>query len=202
MLDLEQVVIAATDWFVRLQHRPAEDAARKEFARWLLASPRHVQAYLAVVRAWASAGLVQHPPTAELVKAARAQAESMPVDPEPAHERPRVLSGWRPFAVAAAAAIVVFTLVRLTVMERSAHPIHIQTAVGEQRNVKLADGSLVQVNTDSDIRFEFTRRERRVLLHRGEARFSVTKDVSRPFVVVTPRTAMRVLGTVFNVRTD
>src|SRR5688572_1420060 len=104
MLDIEQVEITATDWFVRLQHRPAADEARKEFARWLLASPRHVQAYLAVVRAWASIGLVQHPPTEELVKAARIEALT-PVVPALTRLR-RPLRPWIPFAAAAAVALM------------------------------------------------------------------------------------------------
>jgi transmembrane sensor len=200
MLDIEQVEITATDWFVRLQHRPAADEARKEFARWLLASPRHVQAYLAVVRAWASIGLVQHPPTEELVKAARIEALTPAVPALTRLRRP--LRPWIPFAAAAAVALMAFALFRFTAPERALHPTHIQTAVGEQRNVKLADGTLVQVNTDSDIRFDLSDNERRVVLRRGEARFNVAKDASRPFVVVTPRTTMRVLGTVFNVHTD
>ena len=50
------------------------------------------------------------------------------------------------------------------------HPSRIVTAMGEQRSVTLADGSLLELNSDSDARIAFTAGERRVVLARGEAR--------------------------------
>ena len=70
---------------------------------------------------------------------------------------------------------------------------------GEYR-VVLADGSVVYLNSDSELRFptSFEGKERRVWL-RGEGYFEVERDEERPFVVATGEVAVRVLGTRFNV---
>ncbi|MBK1838759.1 FecR domain-containing protein, partial [Azospirillum sp. YIM B02556] len=74
------------------------------------------------------------------------------------------------------------------------------TASGERRVVTLADGSQVQLNTDSAISVDFSGSGRRVTLRRGEAFFSVTADRSRPFEVTAMGAVTRVVGTRFAVR--
>jgi transmembrane sensor len=78
---------------------------------------------------------------------------------------------------------------------------NLQTAVGEQRSVTLADGSVVFLNTNSELKLRWTAGERHIDLLRGEARFQVAKNSARPFVVATPEATVRAVGTVFNVRT-
>lgn len=73
------------------------------------------------------------------------------------------------------------------------------TAVGEQRNVKLPDGSVMTLNTESEAKVEFSGEQRRVYLETGEALFEVEHDEQRPFVVVTPSARVRAVGTRFNV---
>jgi transmembrane sensor len=77
-----------------------------------------------------------------------------------------------------------------------------RTAVGEQRSVTLADGSIVVLNTHSELRVHLTPAERRIALIRGEAQFHVAKNPRRPFWVDTSDAAVRAVGTVFNVRDD
>nr|MBP8827156.1 FecR domain-containing protein [Nitrospira sp.] len=76
-----------------------------------------------------------------------------------------------------------------------------RTAVGEVRTVTLADGSIVQLNTDTALSVSITEHGRRLTLHRGEAFFTVAPDAARPFEVEAGRGAIRALGTAFNVRT-
>lgn len=64
---------------------------------------------------------------------------------------------------------------------------------------KLDDGSTVQVRPGAEITVEFTARERRVFLTRGEAVFEVRKDAARPFVVVAAGVRLRAVGTAFSV---
>lgn len=74
------------------------------------------------------------------------------------------------------------------------------TAVGEQRQAKLEDGSFVYLNTDSRVEVDFTETARNIQLVRGEALFVVEKDSQRPFVVSTGTAKVRAVGTQFNVR--
>lgn len=73
------------------------------------------------------------------------------------------------------------------------------TGVGEQRVVKLPDGSTMMLNTSSHASVDFSESERRVRLDEGEALFSVEHDTSRPFLVFTPTAIVRAVGTQFDV---
>jgi len=73
------------------------------------------------------------------------------------------------------------------------------TAVGEQRNVQLPDGSVMTLNTESEAKIEFSPEQRRIYLRAGEALFEVEHDASRPFVVVTRTARVRAVGTRFDV---
>jgi transmembrane sensor len=77
-----------------------------------------------------------------------------------------------------------------------------QTVVGEQSSFTLQDGSVVFLNTNSMVRVGWLPAERHFELVRGEARFKVARDPSRPFTVATATAAVRALGTVFNVRAE
>jgi len=76
-----------------------------------------------------------------------------------------------------------------------------ETRTGEQRMVRLTDGSLVTLNTSSRVSATIGDRQRRVTLDRGEAFFDIAPmaDAS-PFTVEARGLEVRVLGTQFNVR--
>ena len=77
----------------------------------------------------------------------------------------------------------------------------LQTNIGEIRTVTLADGSTVMLNTDTQIEFNFTDKERRVRLVNGEARFDVAHNTSRPFRVSAGPVVVTAVGTAFDVAT-
>jgi transmembrane sensor len=71
--------------------------------------------------------------------------------------------------------------------------------VGEQRTVPLADGSIIVLNTATELRLHYGVDRREVELVHGQASFDVAKDVRRPFIVRAGRGEVRALGTVFDV---
>jgi transmembrane sensor len=73
------------------------------------------------------------------------------------------------------------------------------TGFGEQRSVRLDDGSTVDLNSKSKIRVRFSEHERSILLLEGQALFRVAKNTSRPFIVTTTETHVRAVGTKFDV---
>jgi len=73
------------------------------------------------------------------------------------------------------------------------------TKVGEQRSTKLADGSIIYMNTDSRVEVDFSEQVRTVRLIRGEALFVVEHDSARPFTVTAGDAVVRAIGTQFNV---
>lgn len=76
------------------------------------------------------------------------------------------------------------------------------TGTGEQREIPLADGTRLWLNTASTINVHFTAAERRIALVTGEVFIDTAMDAARPFLVDTAHGRMRALGTRFNVRLD
>lgn len=82
----------------------------------------------------------------------------------------------------------------------------VATRVGEQRTLRLDDGTVVVLNTDSAVSFALEAARRRVVLRRGEIMITTGPDRDfagpRPFWVDTPFGAMQALGTRFVVRLE
>ena len=76
------------------------------------------------------------------------------------------------------------------------------TAVGERETVTLADGSQIDLNTDTQLRVDARADRPKVWLDRGEAYFRVKHDKARPLVVIAGDQRIVDLGTEFLVRRD
>ena len=75
-----------------------------------------------------------------------------------------------------------------------------RTAIGEQKNVSLPDGTQLLINTGSALNIAFNAHERRIKLLEGEVLITTAKDPSRSFMVETRHGTARALGTRFSVR--
>ena len=73
------------------------------------------------------------------------------------------------------------------------------TAVGENESHRLPDGSVVHMNTNSEILIEYTSSIRRLSLLKGEAHFEVAHDTDRPFSVQADEINVTAIGTAFNI---
>ena len=74
------------------------------------------------------------------------------------------------------------------------------TTIGGSETITLADGTLIQLNTDTALRTRFDEHHREVILDKGEAFFQVTHDAQRPFVVLAAGHRVTDLGTKFAVK--
>ena len=107
-----------------------------------------------------------------------------------------------PRLIAAAAALAV-AVVGITFLLTQREPVekHIYSSeLGEVRQIPLADGTRVTLNTNTALQVEFSRRSRLVTLERGEAYFEVARDPQRPFIVVGSSAQARAVGTAYDVR--
>jgi transmembrane sensor len=77
----------------------------------------------------------------------------------------------------------------------------LDTPVGEQRRITLADGSHLDLAPDSRVSTRFTLARRDVQLERGQAFFAVAHKPSRPFIVHVNSLTVTAVGTAFDVRT-
>lgn len=78
-----------------------------------------------------------------------------------------------------------------------------RSAVGEIRNLTLADGSELWLNTNSSLDQQYDASMRRVTLRKGEVMIAThpdTQSPSRPFIVYSAEGSLRAIGTRFSVR--
>ncbi len=75
------------------------------------------------------------------------------------------------------------------------------TQIDQQKEIFLADGTLVVLNQNSKLEYpeSFTGGQRKVKLT-GEAYFKVAHNPEKPFLITTPESTVKVLGTSFNLR--
>ncbi len=169
------VMADAAAWIARLQRADRTQATEAAFHEWLK-DPAHARAFARVADLW------EIIPGAAQLRAARAPPERQPL----------VRRLLLPAGVAAALAIGI-------TMYLAWLPAY-RTAVGQQQVLTLADDTRVALNTDSHLTVNYSARERRVKLDRGEALFEVTKNKDRAFIVQVGDTEVRAVGTKFDVR--
>ncbi|MCB8883595.1 FecR family protein [Acidisoma cellulosilytica] len=73
------------------------------------------------------------------------------------------------------------------------------TGIGDRRTVTLADGSQIELNTDTALRVNLRDGHRSLTLLRGEAWFDVMHDSAHPFTVTAAGGQTRDIGTRFSV---
>ncbi|GAB2806258.1 FecR family protein [Ferruginibacter profundus] len=111
---------------------------------------------------------------------------------------------YRIAAVAAAVAIILFSILPGgNKINKAAKPAEntVSTKAGSKSKIQLPDGTQVWLNADSKIEYNenFNVRLREVKLT-GEAFFDVVKNKEKPFIIHTTQMDVKVLGTAFNVR--
>ncbi len=198
--NVDAIIDEASQWLVRLGAPEASVKERREFVAWLKRSPVHLGEYLKLERTWTELGEVDANKSfsvADLLAAEDSNVIELEPNPAPL-AAPLMARSPRRFG-AAIAACAVFAIAALFTFQTFV-PGRYSTGVGEQRTIKLEDGSTIALNTDTAVRVEFSDHMRRVSLLRGEALFNVAKDPTRPFRVLSDGAIAQAIGTSFVVR--
>jgi transmembrane sensor len=77
---------------------------------------------------------------------------------------------------------------------------HYVTDSTAQRSLALSDGSVMDIDVNSDLFVQFNKEERRVTLNRGQAYFQAAHNPARPFIVAAGDVSVRAVGTAFRVK--
>lgn len=177
----QQVDDQAAHW-AALRDLGLSPAQQEAFELWLTADKRHLGAY-----ARAEGALIR----VERTRGCLGEFPTTPAAPKFSRRR-MILSG----SVAAGFAAAGF--IGGALWRRSRHLLY-TTGKGEVREILLADGSVVTLNTNSAVEVHYTDNARDIRLLRGEALFDVAKNKARPFVVRADDTLVRAVGTAFTV---
>src|SRR5581483_967004 len=191
-----QISEEAAEWFVEFRTEEPDAQQRRSFDAWVRRSPDHLRAYIELAALWHDAAAVPAARTLDtetLIARARADTTVVAISPgscragnepalsEPVAQSARPLGGVRRWSVAAAVLVGLFVAAApLTLMRLQDRPTY-ATEVGEQRSIRLTDGSTVVLNARSRLRVDFTRDQRTVELLEGQAFFQVSKHLDRPF---------------------
>ncbi len=181
----EAVALQAAEWFVQLQAGTVSAAERRRWVQWHAAHPSHAVAWERALRVGqAFEGL----PAAVAL---------------PALNRPRRRAVVRTLAALLVAAPAGWLAWR----HGAAVPwlADARTATGERREIRLADGSVLLLDTASAVDMTFDATQRLVRLRAGAVHITTVPDPqpgARPFVVATAHGRLRALGTRFTVRLD
>lgn len=206
--------IEAGNWLARVDGGDLSAADLEAFDRWKEADPRHGAAYARLAATWQALDRVRavRPGASEPILndffrdgAPQAAPQSFqssiepwakPAGPNPLRQRAslRLRLG---LAVAASILIAMSGFWTAGTF-KGTHTF--STSVGGYQRIVLEDQSTVYLNTNSEVRIALSARVRKVDLVRGEASFDVAHDVTRPFVVSAGKTAVRAVGTKFDVR--
>jgi transmembrane sensor len=221
----EETENAAAAWLLRRGDAQWTGADQIELDRWLAASVGHRVSFMRLQAIWSdterlksvSAGLAkgQIPPRGAIEQSPfftikRRDALEMPDTvalPLPRESAgagtsaAQRLHGVRKMRALAASVVLAFGAAAILYasgyLNRSST---FETPIGGVSTVPIEDGSIVTLNTDSEMEVRFSDRERRIKLKRGEAFFDVAKDRQRPFVVYAGERRVVAVGTKFSVR--
>jgi transmembrane sensor len=182
MNERDNIEKEAADWLARID-RGLDDQGVASFEQWKAASIEHRITFIRLQTVWRRA---------DRLAALRR--------PRPEIPRPQVGLKW--LAAMAAALLICagsgfgYFWVHKSTSQR------FETAVGAQRSISLADGTQIELNTNTLIHTSMSPGIRTVKLDRGQAYFDVVHDAHRPFVVIAGNRRITDLGTKFSVFRD
>lgn len=199
--DRSEVAKEAGEWLIRLDaDTPPTQDELHALGEWLHRSPAHREELESMAALWGRMNILTEL-AVPLSHASRPAARSNLV-----HEVARTQPLWRRagLLVTSIAAMIAVVVVVLIARGPVTDPLFesngfYATAVGQQNTTTLADGSQVMLNTNSQIKVEFSDQYRRVYLLQGEALFAVAKNAERPFRVYAGNGLIEAVGTAFSV---
>jgi len=179
------IEVQAADWLQREHFWDWSAGDQTALESWLAESSAHRVAYLRMKSGFART---------ERLVALRT--------PEKGEGRPL----WPGFLglAASVAAIAVLSVAGALYLSRgsASSEARYTTPIGGHELVRLADGSQIELNTDTALRLSMEDGRRIARLERGEAYFQITHDEAHPFVVETAGHRVTDLGTQFSVRDE
>ncbi len=175
----------AAEWLQRREFWTWSKENQAELDAWLAQSSAHEIAFIRMEGAWN--------------RTMRLGALRQPMRQSPRETRHRWTFILR--SVAAGLAVAVIAGASLAYFNHTPEKTF-STTIGERKTLKLADGSSIQLNTDTQLKLRIDAGQRHAELLRGEAFFDIRHNDHVPFIVVARGHRVIDLGTKFLVRAD
>ncbi|PYC18924.1 FecR domain-containing protein [Pseudomonas mosselii] len=176
---MKAILAEAVDWYVRLHDSNVDASTRAAWQAWRAADPRHAAA-------WARLEELQ----GRLGNAPGGAAQTLEIARRDRRHAMKAL------ALLLGAGVIGWQGYRI-----SPWSADYSTRTGERRQVTLADGTRLDLNTNSRVDIRFDAGRRLIHLRQGEILVETAKD-PRPLSVRTAEGVVLALGTRFSVRQD
>nr|WP_314875593.1 FecR domain-containing protein [uncultured Pseudomonas sp.] len=176
---MKDILAQAVEWYVRLHDSSVDQPTRAAWQAWCAADQRHAQA-------WAR------------LEQLNQRLSSAPRDAVQTLEQARLD---RRHALKALTLLLGVGAIGWQSYRVSPWSADYSTRVGQRQQVTLADGTRLQLNTDSRVDIHFDGRQRLIDLRQGEIMVETAKD-PRPLRVRTAQGQVQALGTRFCVRQE
>ncbi|MNF44153.1 fec operon regulator FecR [compost metagenome] len=183
-----RVLDAAIAWQLLLDCGNGSPAERAEFNKWYAADEEHA-------RAWMQLGMLDQ----------RFNAAAGPARNALLQSRVKLRRRVRQLGSGAASVMLVGGLMLFFGDRHTSLNYWLadqRTGTGEQRMLRLPDGTLLNLNTHSAVDVRFDEKQRLIVLQEGEIFIETGHKDDRPFLVATADGQMRALGTRFLVKLE
>ena len=209
--EYDAIAFAAAEWIVRLQQTGLSLDEVSEWQRWMRSDERHAEVFKRLEKLWGKFDAIEVPPhPSSRALSSDAYDASVPVGEwlrsaetagkaSDAHRRYPTRSFAAACAMLACVVVTAGALYRGGMRQTELARQMIETAVGENRSLTLADGSSVALGGHTRLSFSLRANVREIILEDGEAFFAVAKDPSRPFQVHAGNATVTAVGTEFDV---
>ena len=204
----------AAYWLTKLNSPDASPALRKAFEVWRDEDDRHAIAFEQASSVWEQSEVLMLDP--DILNLRR------DILNEAFRPKVSVLKRFAPIAAALVLAIVGVAALSSTLISNLTtstpdvaltQPTQVvvaemtirdrfNTQEGEQKTVLLPDGSIIDLNENTNVQIAFSGDSRKLDMTSGQAIFTVAKDQDRPFVVLAGGRSITALGTEFEVKID
>lgn len=191
--ELNPIDLEAIRWVQLMDSGALAPEDQRQLDAWLTESSRHQGA---LIRARAASLHLDR--LAALARGGSAVESPPPRRGVNTHRTPR---RWRVLAAAASVVGVVglgASLYREQIQDRWGGIDYVSNR-GELKEVTLADGSVLTLNTQTEVRVHYSHERRDIHLIRGEALFNVAHEPARPFDVRVGEWTVTALGTAFTI---
>jgi transmembrane sensor len=185
--ELNAIDLEALRWVNAVEYGPLSSGQQRELSAWIAADVRHKGA---LIRA-RSASL-------RLNRLSALAGGRSPLQ-APMH-RTTTRRGMLAMAASAAGAVGLLGWESREWLEDLRYGTRYSSHIGETKQVALPDGSLMTLNTGSEVRARYTRHSREIQLTKGEVLFTVAHDANREFIVRIGSWSVLAVGTAFAVR--
>jgi transmembrane sensor len=177
----------AITWVLRLRSESCSSEDRRGFNDWLAQNSEHQELYARIDSQWKALD--------------RFKGLDFPVRQEALRYRLpyRKFEKRRAGLALAASLLLALGLTAFSPDGWYGTDTRFSTAHGNHDTINLADGSRLELNSDTEVQVHLSRWQRSVELQRGEAFFSVVHESGRPFVVTAANGRIVDIGTEFEV---